>query len=60
MALQENQISDILKQIKYPGFSRDIFSFGLVKKIEITQGDVKIRIEITTADQNIPKQIHET
>ena len=59
MALQENQITELLKQIKYPGFSRDIISFGLVKKIEIAEGDLKIRIEITTADQNIPKQIHQ-
>jgi ATP-binding protein involved in chromosome partitioning len=60
MSLQENQITEVLKQIKYPGFSRDIVSFGLVKKVEISQGDVKVRIEITTADPNIPKQIHES
>lgn len=58
MSLQENQILEALKPIKYPGFSRDIVSFGLIKKIDIQQGDIKIRIEITTADPNIPRQLH--
>lgn len=59
MSLQESQILEALKTIKYPGFSRDIVSFGLVKKVEINGGDVRVRIEITTADANIPRQLHQ-
>ncbi len=58
MALTEAALLEQLKQIKYPGFSRDIISFGLVKGIQIQDGEVKVRIEVTTADSEIPKQLH--
>ena len=29
--MDKNQILDQLKQINYPGFNRDIVSFGMVK-----------------------------
>ena len=29
--LTEDQIKDALKAVKYPGYSRDIVSFGLVR-----------------------------
>ena len=56
MAVKE-QIEEILKTIKYPGFSRDIVSFGLVRSIEIEGGNALIGIEITSADDSIPEQI---
>ncbi len=38
-AITESQVLEILKGVRYPGFSRDIVSFGLVKgvRIEATQ-----------------------
>lgn len=56
MASKE-QIQEILKTIKYPGFSRDIVSFGLVRSVELEDGDALIGIEITSADESIPEQI---
>jgi ATP-binding protein involved in chromosome partitioning len=50
-------IQETLKNVKYPGFSRDIVSFGLVREIEIDGGDTLIGIEITTADDSIPEKI---
>jgi ATP-binding protein involved in chromosome partitioning len=49
-----------LRGVKYPGYSRDIVSFGLVKDIQIDGTRVSVRIAITTADANIPKQIEQT
>lgn len=51
------QIREILKQVKYPGFSRDILSFGLVKAVEVDGADVKVKIEIATRDAKVPEQI---
>jgi len=63
MALTEDLIRESLKSVKYPGFSRDIVSFGLVKSIEINGADVKVKIGLATKDPSVPeliyKQAHE-
>jgi len=57
--IQESQILEKLAGVKYPGFSRDIVSFGLVKKVEITGGAVSVQLAVTTADLKVPQQIKE-
>lgn len=50
-------IREALRQVRYPGFSRDIVSFGLVKDITIEPGMVTVKIEVATRDPKIPEQI---
>jgi ATP-binding protein involved in chromosome partitioning len=52
-----DQIKEALKSVKFPGFSRDIISFGLVREVEIHDGNALIGIEITTGDEEIPEKI---
>ena len=49
-----------LRGVKYPGYTRDIVSFGMVKDVQIDGTRVSVRISVTTADANVPKQIEET
>jgi len=56
-AIHEDLIRSTLSQVRYPGFSRDIVSFGLVKGIQTTGNDVAVTLQITTADAAIPKAI---
>jgi ATP-binding protein involved in chromosome partitioning len=49
-----------LRGVKYPGYTRDIVSFGMVKDVEIDGTRVAVRIAVTTADAKIPQQIEET
>ncbi|MEI6562429.1 MAG: Mrp/NBP35 family ATP-binding protein [Verrucomicrobiota bacterium] len=56
-ALHEELIRSTLSQVRYPGFSRDIVSFGLVKSIQVTGSDVTVALQITTADAAIPQAI---
>ena len=49
-----------LRGVKYPGYSRDIVSFGMVKDVQIDGTRVSVRITLTTADAAIPRQIEET
>jgi ATP-binding protein involved in chromosome partitioning len=49
-----------LRGVKYPGYSRDIVSFGMVKDVQIDGTRVSVRIAVTTADAKVPKQIEET
>jgi ATP-binding protein involved in chromosome partitioning len=39
-----------LRGVKYPGYSRDIVSFGMVKDVQIDGTRVSVRIAVTTAD----------
>jgi ATP-binding protein involved in chromosome partitioning len=55
--ITENQILDILKNVKYPGLSRDIVSFGLIKGVEIDDGIATIKVTVNTRDESIPVQI---
>jgi ATP-binding protein involved in chromosome partitioning len=46
-----------LQQVKYPGFSRDIVSFGLIKQIALNGGAVSVTLEITSQNREIAQQI---
>ena len=59
-ALTSDSILAQLRGVKYPGYSRDIVSFGMVKDVQIDGTRVSVRIAVTTADAKIPKQIEET
>jgi ATP-binding protein involved in chromosome partitioning len=47
-------IKEALKQVKYPGFSRDIVSFGLVRSAAFADGTAKVALALTTADPQVP------
>jgi len=57
MSISEEQVKTALKSVKYPGFTRDIVSFGLVKSIHIDNGHVKVQLALATNDPNIPAAI---
>ena len=50
-------INKALASVKFPGFSRDIVSFGLVKDVSVTDKLVTINVEITTGDATIPEKL---
>src|SRR5207245_9224532 len=57
MSLSEEMVREALKSVKYPGFTRDIVSFGLLKSVNIDNGKVKVQIALATNDPNIPAAI---
>jgi len=57
MSISEEQVKTALKSVKYPGFTRDIVSFGLVKSIHIDNGEVKVQLALATNDPNVPAAI---
>ena len=48
MIMDKTNILEILKTITYPGFSRDIVSFGMVDDISINGDSLEIKLKITT------------
>src|SRR5579864_6595490 len=57
MSVSEDQIREALRSVRYPGFSRDIVSFGLVKDVRIDDGEVQVQLALATNDPNIPATI---
>ena len=55
--MSNQAILNILKQVKYPGFSRDLVSFGLVQLTEMNGNTARVILELSTADQTLPKTI---
>lgn len=49
-----------LTTVKYPGFSRDIVSFGLVRNIEVNpEGAVTIALVVESKNSDVPRYIYE-
>jgi len=58
MKERENEVLNILKNVRYPGYSRDIVSFGFVKKVEVDdKGNVVISLKISSKDQSKKEEI---
>ena len=55
--LTDAMVKGALARVKYPGFSRDIVSFGLVRAVKIEGGAVSVLMQLTTADAKVPQQI---
>ena len=58
--LTETQVHDILKTVMYPGYSRDIVSFGMVKTISIEGKNVGVLIRLTEHQPQIADQIRQS
>ena len=55
--LTESAIVDRLKLVKFPGYSRDIVSFGLVKEVKLSASDVLVRLAIATSNPAVPEAL---
>ena len=55
--LTDDDIKNALKAVKYPGYSRDIVSFGLIKQIAAKEGAVSVSMQLTTNSAEVANQI---
>jgi len=55
--ITEEHIKEALRAVKYPGYSRDVVSFGLVKQIKAQDAAVSILLEMTSGTPEIRDQI---
>ena len=58
-AITEALVREKLSTVKYPGFSRDIVSFGLVKEVRVSGDDVLVQLSLATNDPRVPQAIKE-
>ena len=55
--LAQDDIKNALTAVKYPGYSRDIISFGLVKEISAANGAVSVTMQLTSPNPEAAQQI---
>ena len=55
--MTDADIKQALAAVKYPGYSRDIISFGLIKDIAVGNGAVTVVMQLTGGNAEIAKQI---
>jgi len=55
--LSQDDIRHALAAVKYPGFSRDIVSFGLIKEISAANGAVSVMLQLTSPNPDAARQI---
>ncbi len=58
--LNQDTIINALKSVKYPGYSRDIVSFGIVKNVAANNGAVSFTLELTSANTDVAAQLKQS
>jgi ATP-binding protein involved in chromosome partitioning len=57
--LTQADVKNALKAVKYPGYSRDIVSFGLVKAVSTADDAVSVVMQLTSPNPDVARQIKE-
>lgn len=57
--MPEHFLTDLLKSINYPGFSRDIVSFGLIQESHFENGLAFVKLEVSGSEPTLPKILKE-
>ena len=55
--MTQKEIQNIMKEVNYPGFNRDIVSFGMVKNISIKNEQINIFLQVNSDNQTILNQL---
>lgn len=53
----ENQAKEILSEVKYPGFERDIVSLGFARNVAIRGDQIAIELEITSSANEVAETL---
>ncbi len=57
--MTEEIVKSALSKVNYPGFTKDIVTFGFVKEIQISGSDVSVTVDITSSAPEVAQQIHD-
>ena len=55
--MKKSEVLTLLQAIQYPGFSRDIVSFGMVKNVDVSKDTVEIELTIKTQNDEKKKTV---
>lgn len=55
--MTKEEVMEQLKRVKYPGFSRDIVSFGIVKDVRVEGDAVQVNLQMSSASEESQNEI---
>jgi len=55
--MTNEHVLEALKNVTYPGFTKDIVTFGFVKNVEITDSKVVVIIDITSSAEEVKAEL---
>lgn len=55
--MTEEMVKEALHAVKYPGFSRDIVSFGLLKQVSVNDGAISVQLDLNSPNREAALQI---
>jgi len=55
--LNKDSVLEALKGVKYPGFEKDIVTFGFVKDVEVSDSNVFVEVDILSANPEIGAEL---
>jgi len=55
--MTNENVLEALKNVTYPGFTKDIVTFGFVKNVEITDSKVVVIIDITSSAEEVKAEL---
>jgi ATP-binding protein involved in chromosome partitioning len=54
--IDEQQVKDLLSKVPYPGFSRDIVSFGVLREVKLGE-EISVQLVIATNDTGVASEL---
>ena len=55
--MSQTKLKALLQQVKYPGFSKDVVTFGLIQNVNITDAGVELGVKFSTEKENVRQEI---
>ena len=59
MSINEEKVKEALSGVIYPGFTKDIVSFGFVKDIKVDGDKVRLHVDITSSAEEVQNELRE-
>jgi ATP-binding protein involved in chromosome partitioning len=53
----EEKVWEALRSVRFPGMSRDVVSFGFVRRVAVAAGVARVEIEMTTRDASAAESV---
>lgn len=55
--MNQDKLKSLLQQVKYPGFNKDVVTFGLIQNVQESNGAVELGVKFSTEKEETRQQI---
>ena len=55
--MNEDKLKSLLQQVKYPGFSKDVVSFGLIQNVTESNNNVELGVKFSSEKEEVRQEI---